>query len=75
MTGKKNVPPMHDAYYKARKLYVVFSLLLFINEFAGIVDIKITDIINKVNILGIEINVAGLKIQHYCQLHCAGIYF
>jgi len=38
-------PPMHDAYYRARKLYIFFSLLLFSHELIGLGGVDIKDVI------------------------------
>jgi hypothetical protein len=47
-TTEKIVPPMHDAYYKARKLYIFFSLLLFGSELIGLVGIDIKKVIEYI---------------------------
>lgn len=45
-------PPMHDAYYRARKLYIFFSLLLFGHELIGLVGIDIKEILKNLAKIG-----------------------
>jgi hypothetical protein len=53
-TTEEAVPQIHDAYYKARKLFIIFSLLLLSNELVGFK-------ISKVNFIGIE---AEIKLKN-----------
>jgi len=61
MADKKIVPPMHDAYHKARKQFIFYSLLLLSNELTGALGIDIKDVIKNVNFFGIKIDPKALE--------------
>jgi uncharacterized Tic20 family protein len=60
-TTEKVIPPMHDAYHKARKLFIFFSLLLLSNELTGVLGVDIKEILKDVNFFGIKIGEKSLE--------------